>query len=90
MTKPDDANDRQRVDEDLLAEFSTPLDELDPAIRDSIERTRTWARQQRAEGNVAPASNAQRHPDPIGLDDSLRPFPLKQTGVNQDEGPSRA
>lgn len=86
MTKPDDANERARGDADLVAEFSAPLGQLDPETRDSIERTRTWARQQRAEGKVAPASNAEHHPDPIGLDDNFHPFPLKHVDVTQEEG----
>ena len=68
--RPDNA------DGDLVRELSIPLDELDPATRAQIEQTHQWADQQRAAGLVAPASQAQRHPFPIGLDEELNPFPL--------------
>ena len=67
MTNPDD---------DLVRELSTPMEDLDPATRERIEHTQQRAAEQRAAGQVAPASDAQRHPFPIGLDDNLTPFPL--------------
>lgn len=67
MTSPDD---------DLVRELSTPMEDLDPAARERIEQSQQWAAEQRAAGQVAPASDAQRHPFPIGLDDNLTPYPL--------------
>ena len=64
------------VDDDLVRELSIPLEDLDPSTRTQIEQTHQWADQQRAAGQVAPASEAQRHPFPIGLDDESNPFPL--------------
>jgi hypothetical protein len=77
MNTPDEARDVDAMNDDLIREFSTPLDELDTQTRARVDQTRAWAEQQRAAGNVAPASNAARHPDPIGLDDNLQPFPPK-------------
>jgi hypothetical protein len=74
-------------DDDLIRELSTPIEDLDPATREQVEHTQQWAARQRATGQVAPASETQRHPFPIGLDDTLTPFPLTDESPRDDDQP---
>ena len=63
--------------DDLVARFSTPLDQMTPEVRQRVEATDAWAAAQIAAGNFAAPHHLLDDDTVPGLDhtNGYRPYP---------------
>jgi len=62
--------------DDLVARYSTPLEDLSPEMRARVEQSRRKAAEQLASGDITTPEQTERQQQfPIGLDDKYNYLP---------------
>lgn len=61
--------------DDLVAKYSTPVEDMDSETRSDTEEWRRHLADLEANGAIATEEQFERQNYPIGLDDNFNPFP---------------
>jgi hypothetical protein len=63
--------------DDLVAKYTTPLEDLPPELRERILQSRARVAKLREEGKIGTPEQFARQNFPLGLDDNYVPFPVR-------------